>query len=107
MAYSEELADRIRDTAGEAVTEKMFGGVAFLLNGNMAVGVSGDELMVRVGPDANEQAASEPGVAKTGKKMGRPMTGWVWVSATQIADDGVLNEWVDAGLEFAGSLPPK
>ncbi len=107
MAYSEDLADRIRDAAGDTVTEKkMFGGIAFLHQGNMAVGVSGDDLMVRVGADAYEKALEEPGVNEM-TKTGRPMTGWVLVASEVISDDAALSEWVDTGLAFAAGLPPK
>ena len=107
MAYNEQLADRIRNTTGDRTTEKkMFGGLAFLLDGNMAVGVSGDELMVRVGSDSYEEALTEPGVNEM-SKTGRPMTGWVLVSASNIAEDDDLADWVKVGLDFAGSLPAK
>lgn len=107
MAYSEELAERIRDTAGDRVTEKkMFGGIAFLHNGNMAVGVSGDDLMCRVGPDAYERALNEPGVEEF-SKTGRPMTGWVLVSSTNVSEGDDLSAWVETGIDFAATLPSK
>lgn len=107
MSYSEQLTNRIKSLAGDCIEERrMFGGVAFMHMGNMAVGVSEDDLMVRVGPDAYEEALSEPGVGEFAK-TGRPMKGWVLVSAQNIANDDDLRDWVEVGLDFAASLPPK
>ena len=109
MAYDEALATRVRDTIGERpdVTErKMFGGLAFMTGGNMACGVVGDELMVRVGPDAYDDALSRPHV-RLMDFTGRPMRGMVMVGRDGIASDKWLREWVEAGLAFATSLPPK
>jgi TfoX/Sxy family transcriptional regulator of competence genes len=109
MAYSEDLANRVREQlAGEdAITEKaMFGGLAFLLGGNMSVGVAGDELMVRVGPEATETALAEPH-ARPFDMTGRPMRGWVLVGAAGVRTDPQLRAWVGRGVTFARSLPPK
>ncbi|MFB7865798.1 MULTISPECIES: TfoX/Sxy family protein [unclassified Streptomyces] len=109
MAFDEGLAERIRARlAGDpAITEKrMFGGIAFLCAGNMAVGVTGDDLMVRVGPDATDDALSRPG-ARLFDMTGRPMRGWVVVDAAAVAEDAALAEWVDRGRAFAAGLPPK
>ncbi|CCK28692.1 hypothetical protein BN159_4313 [Streptomyces davaonensis JCM 4913] len=109
MAYDEGLAERIRERLGAdpAVTEKrMFGGVAFLYEGNMAVGVTGDDLMVRVGPDASDAALARPG-ARVFDMTGRPMRGWVVVDGAAVAEDGTLGAWLDEGRAFAASLPPK
>ncbi|WP_151481707.1 TfoX/Sxy family protein [Streptomyces albicerus] len=109
MAYDEGLAERIRERLGAEpdVTEKrMFGGIAFLHRGNMAVGVSGDDLMVRVGPDATDTALSRPGT-RVFDMTGRPMRGWILVAGSALAEDDVLGDWVDEGHAFAASLPPK
>lgn len=109
MAYDEDLAHRVREQlAGErAVTEKaMFGGLAFLLDGNMAVGLSGDELMVRVGPDATDDALAQPHT-RVFDMTGRPMRGWILVARDGVASDGELAAWVRRGVAFARSLPAK
>ncbi|MEU6201441.1 TfoX/Sxy family protein [Streptomyces sp. NPDC047061] len=109
MAYDEGLAERIRRHLGADpdITEKrMFGGVAFLHSGNMAVGVTGDDLMVRVGPEATDAALARPG-ARIFDMTGRPMRGWVVVASSAVTEDGVLSEWIGQGYAFAASLPPK
>ena len=110
MAYDEALADRIRATfAGESgvVEKKMFGGLAFLVNGNMACGVAGgDDLMVRVGPDNHEDALSRPH-ARPMDFTGRPMRGMVYVARPGFESDKDLAAWVESGASFARSLPPK
>jgi hypothetical protein len=84
----------------------MFGGLAFLLHGNMACGVRGDDLIVRVAADAADAALGEPG-ARSFDLTGRPMKGWLLVDADGHAEDDDLCRWVDRGLAHAGSLPPK
>jgi len=109
MAYSEELAGRVSDllSAHSDVSERrMFGGVGFLIAGNMAVGVIGDELIVRLGPEEGERALSESGVREF-DFTGRPMRGWVFVAPEATADDDQLEGWVEAGAAYAESLPPK
>ncbi|MEU3334905.1 TfoX/Sxy family protein [Streptomyces sp. NPDC006668] len=109
MAYDEGLAERIRGRLGADpdITEKrMFGGIAFLHRGNMAVGVSGDDLMVRVGPDATDEALARPG-ARIFDMTGRPMRGWIVVAASAVAEDEALGEWIGQGHAFAASLPPR
>lgn len=109
MAYDEGLAQRIRERLGTeaGVSEKrMFGGIAFLVHGNMAVGVSGDDLMVRVGPDGTDAALARPGT-RIFDMTGRPMRGWILVSGDSLTEDEVLGAWVDEGCAFAASLPPK
>jgi TfoX/Sxy family transcriptional regulator of competence genes len=109
MAYDERLAERIRSVlrSRENVTEKkMFGGIAFMVGGNMAVGVTRDELMVRVGPDAHDEALSQPHVRVM--DMGnRPMRGMVNVAPPGVEDDADLARWVNAGADVAAALPPK
>jgi TfoX/Sxy family transcriptional regulator of competence genes len=85
---------------------KMFGGIAFLLDGNMFVGIASDELMVRVGPDAWEEALAHPHTREM-DFTGRSMKGYVFVDGTGTAEDDDLRAWVERGLAFAGSLPPK
>ncbi|RIQ26291.1 TfoX/Sxy family protein [Jiangella rhizosphaerae] len=109
MAYDEGLATRIRDIVADRldVAEKrMFGGIAFLVNGNMACGVHHDDLMVRLPADEHEAALGEPG-ARPFDMTGRPMKGWLVVDAAALAEDDDLRRWVGRGLDFAGSLPPK
>jgi hypothetical protein len=109
MAYDEALAERVREqlAAEPAISEKaMFGGLAFLLDGNMAVGLSGDELMVRVGPDASDDPLARPHT-RPFDMTGRPMKGWILVAPEGVAEDDDLTAWVARGVDFARSLPPK
>lgn len=109
MAYDEGLAIRIREVVGDRldISEKrMFGGLAFLLNGNMACGVHRDDLMVRLAAEEHEAALTEPG-ARVFDMTGRPMKGWVVVDAAALAEDDDLRRWVGRAVEFAGSLPAK
>ena len=84
----------------------MFGGIAFMNQGNMAVGVSGDELMVRVGLEGYDEAVADPGV-RDFDMTGKRMKGWVLVDTAAIADDADLRSWIDVGIDFADNLPPK
>lgn len=109
MAYNEALAERIRTELGPRpnLTErKMFGGIAFMVNGNMAVGVSGDGMMVRVGKAAYTNALLHPHTTTFGPS-GREMTGWVLVQPDGLADAAELAGWVAQGVAFAETLPPK
>jgi hypothetical protein len=109
MAYDEGLAARVREVFGEraAVEEKrMFGGLCFLVNGNMCCGVVGDTLMVRVGPDGYQDALRRPH-AREMDFTGRPLRGMIYVDPEGVSEDGDLAGWVRSGLTFAGSLPPK
>ena len=109
MAYNEELATRIRATLeGEpALAErKMFGGVCFMVSGNMCCGVTNDDLMVRVGPQAYDEALALDG-AKPMDITGRPMKGFVLVGPSGTRDEEGLKQWLNRGLGFAKSLPPK
>jgi TfoX/Sxy family transcriptional regulator of competence genes len=109
MAYDEGLATRVREELGDqpGLTEKqMFGGLAFLLNGNMACGVRGNDLIVRVAADTADAALEEPG-ARPFDLTGRPMKGWLQVAADGHAEDDDLRRWVGRGLAYASSLPPK
>jgi TfoX/Sxy family transcriptional regulator of competence genes len=109
MAYDEGLATRVREVLGEQpelVEKKMFGGLAFLLHGNMACGVRGEDLIVRVAAEAADAALREPGT-RPFDLTGRPMKGWLLVDADGHAEDDDLRRWVDRGLAYANSLPPK
>jgi TfoX/Sxy family transcriptional regulator of competence genes len=109
MAYDEHLAQRIRDIVGTdpGIDEKkMFGGLAVLLDGNMAVGVSGEELMVRVGVDDFDDALTQEGV-RPFEMSGKRMKGWILVRGEGIAEDNDLERWVAVSMDFAGSLAAK
>ena len=109
MAYDEGLAQRVLNTlAGMdgVVERKMFGGLAVMLKGNMAVGIMGDRLMVRVGRDGYDEALRRPHCGPM-DITGRPMKGFVVVEAEGIASDAGLEEWVGRGVGFALTLPPK
>jgi TfoX/Sxy family transcriptional regulator of competence genes len=110
MAYDEELADRIRTLLGPVpdIREKrMFGGLAFLAGGNMAVAASGKGgLMVRVDPEEADALLAEPGAGPF-EMRGRPVGGWLRVDAGAVRDERVLADWVDRGMDYARSLPPK
>ena len=109
MGYNESLCLRIRELlAGEPglVEKKMFGGIGFLLDGNMACGVHKDALIVRVGADAYQSALDQAN-ARPFDMTGHPMTGWVMVDPPGFASESALDAWVRRGCEFARSLPPK
>ena len=109
MAYAEELADRIRRVLKRrrGVSEKkMFGGISFLVSGNMACGVVGKEICVRVGPAAYETALSHPQVREM-DFTGKPLRGMLYVSAKGIGSDADLKSWVEQGVTHARSLPAK
>jgi TfoX/Sxy family transcriptional regulator of competence genes len=110
MAYDEALADRVREviSARAEVSEKeMFGGIAFLLAGNMAVGVRGDDLLVRLAQEDAEKALAEEGVRPFEMGARRRPKGWVLVGPERLSDDSSLAEWVDVGADYAASLPAK
>ena len=110
MAYDEDLANRIRELmAGErAVTEKkMFGGLAFLIGGNMSVAASGQGgLLVRVDPDETDALVAKPH-ARRFEMRGRSMDGWLRVDADGVRTKRQLEPWVTRGVAYARSLPPK
>ena len=109
MAYDEGLAQRIRELLAEQpelVEKKMFGGVGFMVQGNMAVGVIDDELMVRIAKEETDGALEEPGT-RIFDFTGRPMKGWVMVREAGIADQDGLTSWVTRGVDYALSLPAK
>jgi TfoX/Sxy family transcriptional regulator of competence genes len=108
VAYDEGLAERIRDVLADypGVTDKrMFGGITFMTEGNMTVGVIGDDLIARVGPDAGPEALTRPGT-RPFDFTGRPMANWVVVDGA-VLDDDVLAEWISMARAFVATLPPK
>lgn len=109
MAYSEELADRIRRALGpdRRVTEiKMFGGLCLMVRGHMTCGVIGDELMLRVGPELYESTIARPH-ARPMDFTGKPMPGMIYVSAEGCSTNRDVKGWVDRALAFNETLPPK
>ncbi len=110
MAYDEHLADRIRDhLTGEPVVEKkMFGGLAFLLGGHLGVSASGQGgMLVRVAPAESDALLDEPGASLMQMSNRPPIDGWIHVAPEVLDDDAVLERWVDRGVSYARSLPPK
>jgi hypothetical protein len=109
MAYDEILADRVRDALGDrpGLTErKMFGGLAFMLRGNMCCGVLGEEVVVRLPAEEGDAALGEDGVRPM-DFTGRPMKGFLLVGGDQLADDASLSGWIERATDHASSLPPK
>ena len=109
MAYDEALAERIRPllgARGDATERKMFGGVAWMLGGNMACGVLGDDIAVRLLPEDADRALEEPGTRRF-DMTGRPARGFIVIEGDAVRDDRALARWVNAGADYALSLPPK
>jgi len=109
MAYSEALAERIRAALGprdDLREQKMFGGIAFMIRGHMAVGVIKDELMVRIPAEEHDAALFEPG-ARVMDFNHRTMQGFLYVGGDGISGDGDLGAWVGRAVAFAESRPPK
>ncbi len=110
MAFDEELAGRVRATLDgqpDVTERKMFGGIAFLVGGNMCCGVLAEDLIVRLDPDdAAAFLDSEAGV-RPFDVTGRPMRGWLFVAPEATAGEADLEGWVDRAETFASSLPPK
>jgi len=109
MAYDEGLAERLRDLLQErpGITEKkMFGGLCLLSRGHMFVGIVGEALMARVGPDAYGKALRRPH-ARVMDFTGKPMKGYVFVDPPGYEEDRDLKRWVDEGLKFVATLPDK
>ena len=109
MAYDQEAAQRVRELISKQpgyVEKKMFGGIGFMLHGNMACGINKDDLIVRVGLDNYSNAVIRPH-ARPFDITGRPMTGWVAVAPSALARDATLKAWVVESVSFALSLPKK
>ena len=109
MAFDEDLAARIRSVLArkKGIEEKkMFGGLGFLLHGNMLVGVWKNSMIVRLGPDESTSALLEPNVGPF-DITGKPMKGWVMVAAEGVADINDVKKWVQWAVKFVGKLPAK
>ena len=110
VAYDEELAQRIRALMpgdSEVTEKKMFGGLAFLVGGNMAVGASGQGgILVRVDPEESDSLVASTN-ARLMEMRGRSMRGWLRVESEDVRAEGELEKWVDRGVAYARSLPAK
>ncbi|HEX6024097.1 MAG TPA: TfoX/Sxy family protein [Solirubrobacter sp.] len=110
MAYDERLAERIRNVISArpgVVERKMFGGIGWMINGNMAVGVMRtDKLCVRIDPDDTEAFLRELHTSEFVRPGGKPMTGFLLVEPSEL-DDATFARWVDVGAQRALALPPK
>ena len=109
MVFDEGLAQRIREVIGERpdlIEKKMFGGIGFMLRGNMACGVNKDDLIIRVGPQGYQESLAHPHT-RPFDFTGSPMKGWIMVGMDGYKADEDLVRWVQKGVDFALSLPPK
>jgi len=109
LTQDEFLTGRIQSELASLpglTTRKMFGGVGFLLQGNMACGVHKGSLIVRVGPEKYQACLAQPHV-RPFDMTGRPMAGWIMVDPPGYKDDEALRSWIWQGVEFTRSLPPK
>ncbi|MGH2711750.1 MAG: TfoX/Sxy family protein [Actinomycetota bacterium] len=109
MAYDEELGDRVREILledGEVDERKMFGGLAFMVNGNMCCGIVKEDLMLRLGEERGESALEEPHVRPM-DFSGRPMKGYVYVAPAGSKDEAELRKWIRLARAFIDTLPPK
>jgi TfoX/Sxy family transcriptional regulator of competence genes len=109
MAYDESLAGRIREALSRSkgiVEKKMFGGVGFMLHGNMLVGVWKDSLIARIGPNAYAEARHESHVREF-DITGRPMKGWVMVEPDGLDEDASLQMWIERAIQYVETLPAK
>ena len=109
MAYDEKLAARIHRLLADrsnVVEQKMFGGIAYMVNGHMAVGIVHNDLMVRVGPDAHESALAQPHTRPMDFAH-RPMRGMIYVAPEGVKSPKALAGWVARGVDHALTLPPK
>ena len=109
MAYSEELADRVREIVSrkkDIEEKKLFGGIGFLLNGNILVCVWKEFLIVRLGPGDGEKALKEKFVIPF-DITGKPMKGWVMVVPDGVEDDSQLKKWIQRSTKFVETLPAK
>jgi hypothetical protein len=109
MAYDEGLAERMRmvlESEQDIEEKHMFGGIGFLLHGNMACGVHKDWLIVRVGPTRYQELIGKDGI-RDFDLTGRPMRGWIVVEPERYAEDSDLSDWIRDGIDFALTLPSK
>jgi TfoX/Sxy family transcriptional regulator of competence genes len=110
MAFSEPLAERVRQALAQKrnVEEKrMFGGVGFLLNGNLLVGVRKDSLLVRLGPEQGDEALQEGQVSEFKIRGRGAIKGWVVVGLEGVKGDDRLKDWIQRAVKFVGKLPEK
>jgi TfoX/Sxy family transcriptional regulator of competence genes len=109
MPYDPELARRM-DVALQGLpglqSKKMFGGIGYLINGNMACGVLGEDLIIRVGPGKYDEALAQP-FTRPFAMTGRPMSGWVLVNRSGVIEASDFKNWIDQAVEYAQSLPAK
>jgi|SRR5690242_11543588 TfoX/Sxy family transcriptional regulator of competence genes len=109
MAFDEQLAERIRTYLGKRsglAERRMFGGIGFLLNGNMCCGVHREALIVRLDPAETDRALAEPHT-RVFDMSGRPMKGWLLVDAEGLATTKQLGKWIERAAKYAESLPAK
>ena len=109
MPVDHALAERVRQLVSSTPgfsEKRMFGGLAFLINGNMGLGVHASELIVRINPAETDTALAKPGV-RIFDLSGRPMKGWLLVSSDVLSDKKALASWANRGIEYARSLPAK
>ena len=109
MAFDERIAQRVRDILADecpAKERRMFGGLAFMVKGHRCCGIVGADLVIRVGADAHDQALSRPH-ARAMDFTGRPMKGFVYVGPLGYRSTTALRKWIQRGLHFVLSLPPK
>jgi TfoX/Sxy family transcriptional regulator of competence genes len=109
MAYDEDLAARVREIVTEKadpVERKMFGGVAFMVGGHMCVGVIKEDLVLRLGDEGAEEALGDPHVRPM-DFTGKPMKNFLYVDADGTKKEKDLRAWIDRGLAYVASLPPK
>ncbi|MCO4836495.1 MAG: TfoX/Sxy family protein [Oceanospirillaceae bacterium] len=109
MAFDEGLAQRVRELLADnphTTEKKMFGGMGFMISGNMCVGIMGDGMVARVGPPNYDHALSLP-YAREFDFTGRPMKGWVMVDGQGLAEDEDLAQWLEQAERFASALMPK
>jgi TfoX/Sxy family transcriptional regulator of competence genes len=110
MAFDEALAGRIRQRLARRKNveeKKMFGGVGFLLNGNLLVSIRKDSLLVRLGPEESDEALKEPHVSEFNIRGRGTMKGWIVVGLEGVQGDDQLNDWIERALKFVGTLPAK
>jgi TfoX/Sxy family transcriptional regulator of competence genes len=109
MAYDEVLAERVRDVIGEAdglTTRKMFGGIAYMIFGNMACGVLDEVIVLRLGNEGAREALEEPYMSPM-DFTGKPMKSMVYLDESGYEDDEVMERWIEQAVGFARSLPQK
>jgi hypothetical protein len=106
MAYDEQLAERVRtevSARADHIEKRMFGGICFMVRGHMCCGVTNEDLMLRLGVEAADEAMAEPGIRQM-DFTGRPMTGYVFASGVAVERDA-LGAWIERALDFVGTLP--